>query len=33
VGGFSIEDMILITENGPKLLSDEVGTEEMIIIK
>ena len=23
VGGFSIEDMILITEKGPKVLSDE----------
>jgi Xaa-Pro aminopeptidase len=32
VGGFSIEDMILITEGGPKLLSDAVGTEEMIVI-
>lgn len=32
VGGFSIEDMVGITEAGPKLLSDAVGTEEMIII-
>lgn len=32
VGGFSIEDMILITETGPKILSDAVGTEEMIVI-
>ena len=32
VGGFSIEDMVLITETGPKLLSDEIGTEEMIVI-
>jgi Xaa-Pro aminopeptidase len=33
VGGFFIEDMILITEKGPKLLSDEVGSEEMTIIE
>jgi Xaa-Pro aminopeptidase len=33
VGGFCIEDMILITEKGPKVLSDAVGTEEMIIIE
>jgi len=33
VGVFSIEDMILITEKGPKLLSDEVSTEGMIIIE
>jgi Xaa-Pro aminopeptidase len=32
VGGFSIEDMILITEAGPKILSDAVGSEEMIVI-
>ena len=33
VGGFCIEDMILITENGPQILSDAVGTEEMIVIE
>jgi Xaa-Pro aminopeptidase len=32
VGGFSIEDMVLITDRGPELLSTEVGTEEMIVI-
>ncbi len=32
VGGFSIEDMILITETGPKVLSDAIGTEDMIVI-
>jgi Xaa-Pro aminopeptidase len=32
VGGFSIEDMVLITETGPKVLSNAVGTEEMIVI-
>jgi Xaa-Pro aminopeptidase len=32
VGGFSIEDMILITEGEPKILSDAVGSEEMIVI-
>jgi Xaa-Pro aminopeptidase len=32
VGGFSIEDMILITETGPRVLSDAIGTEDMIVI-
>jgi Xaa-Pro aminopeptidase len=32
VGGFSIEDMILITETEPKILSDAVGSENMIVI-
>lgn len=32
VGGFSIEDMVLIGADGPKVLSDEIGTEEMIVI-
>jgi Xaa-Pro aminopeptidase len=32
VGGFSIEDMILITEAGPTVLSDTIPTEEMIVI-
>jgi Xaa-Pro aminopeptidase len=32
VGGFSIEDMILITETGPTVLSDTIPTEEMIVI-
>lgn len=32
LGGFSIEDMILVTEDDPVVLSDAVGTEEMIVI-
>jgi Xaa-Pro aminopeptidase len=32
VGGFSIEDMILITDNAPRVLSNAVGSEEMIVI-
>jgi Xaa-Pro aminopeptidase len=32
VGGFSIEDMILITKDGPTVLSDTIPTEEMIVI-
>jgi Xaa-Pro dipeptidase len=32
IGGFSIEDMILITDHDPVILSDAVGTEEMIVI-
>ncbi|QPP05304.1 aminopeptidase P family protein [Streptomyces bathyalis] len=31
-GGFSIEDMILVTDNDPVVLSDAVETEEMIVI-
>lgn len=32
LGGFSIEDMVLITDDDPVVLSDAVGTEEMIVI-
>jgi len=32
VGGFSIEDMILITDAEPRVLSDAVGSEEMMVI-
>lgn len=32
VGGFSIEDMILITDGAPRVLSDAVGSGEMIVI-
>jgi Xaa-Pro aminopeptidase len=32
VGGFSIEDMILIEETGPRVLSDAITTEDMIVI-
>jgi Xaa-Pro aminopeptidase len=32
VGGFTIEDMVLVTNEGPLVLSDEIGTEEMIVI-
>ncbi len=33
VGGFCIEDQILITENGPKVLSTAIDTAEMIVIE
>jgi Xaa-Pro aminopeptidase len=33
VGGFTIEDMVLITDAGPRVLSDAIGSEDMIVIE
>lgn len=32
VGGFSIEDLVVVTDKGPEILSDAFGTEEMFVI-
>jgi Xaa-Pro aminopeptidase len=32
IGGFHIEDTIVVTEGAPRLLSDAVPTERMVVI-